>query len=384
MKRFLTLLLVPVLLCGCAKKQTAAPEELNTTAASPAVSAVQENYAAQVAEVYQSVLLQEGSTISLEELGVGDMTLELTLGVSKEFLDTSYRWSAAAKADWEELLASPERGYLLAMSAPDGCTAIRCCSGGDIVMVEKNREVTYLRAEGTEGTRLFESLFVMMVDALDAAIWNVTADGSLSPQAAAEKMVETIAFLYRTVPDWVEWKPLDVQSDGAEVYDIYYGEPEQFCANFYFRVQVEDVTSAKYGYWQAGSGLGEPSEEGYAYSSQVLVTKNEEGDWALMSRGSGGYHVVLPRKEGEDNLSLLVGDFFLTEGESHDWIIPYTILNRSARELAQLPEILALRGEKQAKTLCEALGKVWRENDFWPWTEAELNAALGRYAAYLG
>ena len=383
MKRLLTLLLLPVLLCGCAAKTPAAPEPLQSAVSSSAVSAPQENYGAQVAEVYKDIIFQSGSTISIEELGVGDLTLELTLGVSKEFLDTAYRWSAATAADWEGLLASPERGYLLAMSSPDGCTAIRCCSGGDIVMLKKNREVSYFKAEGTEGTRLFDSLFVMMLDALDSAIWNVTAEGSLPPQEAAEKMVEAIAFNYRTVPDWVEWKPLDVRSDGVEVFDIYYGQPQQFCANFHFRVRVDDVTSAKYGYWQAGAGLGDQNETGYAYGSQVHVEKNEEGDWVLRGRGTGGYHVVLPRKEGEDNLELLVEDFFLTEGESHDWLIPYKILNRSAQELAQLPEILALRGEKQAKALCAALGIVLRGNDFWPWSETELKAALGRYSAYL-
>ena len=383
MKRFLMLMLLPALLCGCAAKKTAAPEPLQSTVSSPAVSVPQENYGAEVTEVYRDIIFQSGSTISIEELGVGDLALELTLGVSKEFLDTAYRWSAAKETDWEDLLASPERGYLLAMSSPDGCTAIRCCSGGDIVMVEKNREVSYYRAEGAEGTRLFDSLFVMMLDALDSAIWNVTAEGSLSPQAAAEKMAAAIAFNYRTVPSWVEWKPLDVQSDGTEVFDIYYGKPQQFCANFHFRVQVDDVSAAKYGYWQSGSGLGERNETGYAYGSQVRVEKNEAGDWVLRSRGTGGYHVVLPRKEGEDNLELLVSDFFLAEGESRDWFIPNAILERPEEELKALPALLASRGERDAKALCAALGKCLKEYDYWTWSMESLGKVLGKYGAYL-
>ena len=220
--------------------------------------------------------------------------------------------------------------------------------------------------------------------AVETFVWGVTADGGLSPEEAAAEMAERIAENYRNVPDWVEWKPVDVQAGESSVFDIYWGDPQQFCADVIFRVKVEDVMDGRYGYWQAGAGLEEMDTEGYCgYGTQVLAAKNEEGDWVLCERGTGGYCVLLPRKEGEDNLELLVGDYFLTEGESHDWRIPNAILERSEQELAQLPDILARRGTQEAKALCAALGRCLREYDCWEWSMESLKAVLGSYGDYL-
>lgn len=377
MKRLLPLLLSLVLLCGCTAKEPAAPE--TPPAEAPAASSAPvsaPDAAAQAAEVYSAILAQGGSTVSVEEPGVGDMTLELTLGISKEFL-TEADWSAVDEEDWEALVNTSDRGLLIALSSADGLTAIRCC--GDLVMVEAAGESAWFQAEG-----VYQEFLAMAVDAVDCAVWDVTAEGSLSPQEAAVKMNEAVAENYRNVPDWVEWKPLDVQVGGTGVFDIYWGHPQQFCANFGLRVKVEDVTHGRYGYWQAGAGLGEMDSEGYCgYGAQVQAVKNEAGDWSFRGRGTGGASVILPRKEGENSLELLVEDFFLTEGESHDWHIPDTILECTAEEMARLPEILTRRGEKDAKALCTALGKCLREQDYWAWDLETLGSALGDYGKYL-
>lgn len=381
MKRFFPLLLCLTLLCGCAKKEPAAPE---TPLAPPAPSesvAPEENYADLAAGVYAAITAQEGCTVSVEEQGVGDMSLPMTLIQSKAFLD-GYTWSAAEEGDWTAQVESG--GYLLGLHSADGLTALRCCSGGDIVMVVERGKEVYLRARSAGSGSLYESLAVVAEEAVDSSIWSVTAPGSLSPWEAAQVMVERVAENYRNMPDWVEWKPLDVQANAAQVFDAYFGQPEQFCAGFGLRVKVEDVMDGRYGYWQAGAGLGEMDSEGYCgYGAQVHAEKNAEGDWAFLGRGSGGGGVRLPRKEGEDSLELLVGDYFLTWGESHDWRIPSAILERSESEMAELPAILARRGQQEAKALCAALGQCLREYDYWEWSIESLKDVLGSYGAYL-
>ena len=77
---------------------------------------------------------------------------------------------------------------------------------------------------------------------------------------------------YRNAPDWVVWKPLDVQSSGTDVFDIYWG-------------------------------------------CETLVKKNEAGDWYIAGRVTSGYTVELPFDRLENaSLEELTDAFFLTEG----------------------------------------------------------------------
>lgn len=376
MKRLLPLIILLTLLCGCAAKEPTAPETPQAPPV-PSVSVPTVVDTEMLQAAYEAVLASSGRTLSVEEAGTGDLTLPLSLGIEQSFL--SGEWTAAEQAEWEVMLSAPDRGLLIALSSADGQTAIRCC--GDLVMVEEGGEAAWFRAED-DG--IYRNFYTMAEEAVDSSVWSVTADGSLSPREAAEKMVEQVAENYRNVPDWVQWKPLDVQVKAAKVFDVYLGEPQQFCAGFGFRVKVEDVMDGRYGYWQAGAGLEEMDEEGYCgYGSQVQVQKNEDGDWAFQGRGTGGCRVTLPRKEGEDNLELLVSDFFLTWGESHDWYIPYAILECSESQMEELPAILARRGEKDAKALCAVLGKCLKEYDYWKWSIESLKGVLGKYGAYL-
>ena len=127
-------------------------------------------------------------------------------------------------------------------------------------MAEAAGKTAWFRA-GEAG--VYESFLTMAEASVGHSIWSVTAEGSLSPWEAAQVMVEQIAENYRNVPGWVEWKPVDVQAGDTQVFDAYLAQPQQFCANFRLRVKVEDVTDPRYGYWQAGAGLGEADSEGY-------------------------------------------------------------------------------------------------------------------------
>ena len=85
----------------------------------------------------------------------------------------------------------------------------------------------------------------------------------------------------------------------------------------------------------------------------------------------------------EAPLSELADAFFLTEGESHDWLVPCYILEHPAEDMAALPALLDQRTEEEARELCGVLGQCQRDSTWDNWTVETLAAALGRYGAYL-
>ena len=132
-------------------------------------------------------------------------------------------------------------------------------------------------------------------DALwEAAFSAPTVDGAETNYGEiARQLNEAMAENVRAVPDWVSWKPLDFQANGASVFDAYYGEPENFCAGLGFRLLVDDPYGEMANSWQAGAGLGEPDADGYyGYGGAVSVRKNADGDWSC--DGGGGHRGGAP------------------------------------------------------------------------------------------
>jgi len=225
---------------------------------------------------------------------------------------------------------------------------------------------------------------IIVADALGYEMWNVTADDSLSPQEAAEQMLEQIAANYRAAPEWAPWKPEDTLAGKADVFDIYWGEPQEFCCGMTLRLKFDDPMGERANRWQAGAGLSEPDEEGYCgYGAEVVVRKNEAGDWAYVERGSGGYSVTPQNRENKPQLEWLVEVFCLTEGFTHDWRTPYHILDLGEEDLRALPSILDQLTEGESRDLCSTLGKLLREYDYWNWSAETLRPLLGDYGAWL-
>ena len=228
-------------------------------------------------------------------------------------------------------------------------------------------------------------LSVIAADALGYEMWNVTADGSLHPQKAAEQMLEQIAANYRSAPDWAPWKPEDTLANETDVFDIYWGEPQEFCCGMRLRLKFDDPFGERANRWQAGAGLSEPDAEGYCgYGAEVYIRKNEAGDWQYVERGSGGY-TVNPRNPNHKPLpEWLVETFCLTEGVTHDWHIPYRILDLPKEDLNRLPELLRNIPEEQARDLCAVLGENLRQFDYWDWTVDAFRPLLGEFGPWLG
>ena len=394
MKRVLALcLMLALLLTGCARKQ---PEKEETQA--PGTQQTEsEKLAAEAAGLYQTITDSETFRVTVEEPDGTETAFDIVKGendgnvAGRQQTFTDYTWSAAPEADWKALLASGDRGYLLTVASQDGKAAIRCCSESDLAALEQDGKTTYYRAvnpkEGQEpyAGKLYGNLEMIARDAVSHQVWSVTADGALSPAEAAEDLAEQVAENYRTVPDWVDWKPLDARAGEAQVYDVYLGQPEQFCCSMDLRVKLEGPESAEAGYWQAGTGLDEPDSQGYCgYGGQVCVVKNQDGDWAIRDRGTGGYFVDPPVAYEKATAAQLVEIFQLTEGETHDWRIPYYLLALPRAELSRLPAAMDDLTEEEARELSRLLEKnLDRTKETGAWTREDLQAVLEKYGDLL-
>ena len=302
----------------------------------------------------------------------------------------SYQWSAASAADWAaQVGAMGEDDLLLEMASPDGATGLRCCTAGDVIAWTAAGGTSYAHAAVLPDQEPVSGLLRGIAeDALrDAAFSAPTVDGAETDyEEIARQLSEAMAENVRAVPDWVTWKPLDFRTGGVSVFDAYYGEPENFCAGLGFRLRLDSPDSAMANSWQAGGGLGEPDADGYyGWGRAALVRKNAAGDWSCADMGTGGYSAELPLSAAGEKapLSELVDAFFLTEGTSHDWLVPNYILYHTAEEMEALPALLDRRTDAEARALCAALGTCLRDADYWDWTTETLARALGSYGAYL-
>lgn len=348
------------------------------------------------AEVYTDIAGELAFTVEIEEPDGTVTTLDITpenawnVAGREGYFAVSYEWSAADEEDWKEQMEG-ERGNLLTLRSLDGKTELQCCSGGDIISLSQDGSEAYVRAvnpkegEPLEG-KLYDALEIIARDAVSAGVWAVAVDGSeTDPEKAAEKLAEQVAENYRNVPDWVEWKPLDAAAGETAVYDIYQGEPEQFCFDMDLLVLLEESVASGSSYWNAGAGVQNQEVDGYwHWSHEVHVVKDKDG-WHCVDWGTGGYKVDLPFERGEDaRLEELVDAFYLTKGLTHDSLLPYYILQKPADSLRVLPQLLEKRTDTEARKLCRALAAELTGGLYeGEWTLESLKTVMGRYAAYL-
>ena len=382
--------------CGAAGEQT--PEEVPEEVLEGETESLSgEELTASAMAAYAEITKDLTFTLDVEEEDATGISLSITPEAARNvagrenLFSIGYQWEPASAEAWGDQWSDIEsRGRLFAMTAPDGETTLQCCTGGDVVLWTVDGETHYAcvtaAAEGESG--LSGLLQGIAEDALwDAAFCGPTVDGAETDyEAIARQLNEAMAENIRSVPDWVTWKPLDFQASGASVFDAYYGEPENFCAGMGFRLLVDDPYGEKANRWQAGAGLGEPDADGYyGYGGAVSIRRNTDGDWSCDGLATGGSSVDLPLSApgAEAPLSELADAFFLTEGESHDWLVPCYILEHPAEDMAALPALLDQRTEEEARELCGVLGDCLRTADYWDWTPETLAAALGSYGAYL-
>jgi len=431
MKRILAMCLILLLLTGCARKEpapirpeaetappvekveipVAAPEPAPTPALVPEATPEpvpeleltpepvpeleptpepEPDWCALVQETYVSVTDREQFCMRILEHD-GDWTdLTIVRGendwnvAGRESGFQGFQWSPATAADWTSL--DNTDGNLLVLMADEG-NCISCRSGSDVVQVIRNGETFYLLAVNPREGEPFEwKVYGLLEDIAEDAMayqaWYITADGSLCPEEAAWELACQMAENHRNVPEWVDWGVVDMQAAEAEIFDLYRGYPEQFCCDMSWRLQLPDAPEDVY--WVAGAGASEPDENNWrTYSGQVLVARNENGDWAVLDRGTGGYTVRPEWPAEKPWVDWLVELFCLTEGLTHDSIAPHQILSLPPDQMEKLPAVLEQLTAVEARDLCEALGRNLRKQDYSYYTAETLKPLLGDYGVYL-
>ncbi len=259
----------------------------------------------------------------------------------------------------------------------DGVRTIRCRTADELAAVTDRGGARYFRI--TNPNDVFDGGSIRLrclaeEAANDGVFYGGSVDGSLDMDAAARRLAEDIARRMGELPDWVAWKPADTQVSGAEVFDAYLGQPQQFCSNisFYLKLTSEDINSEARGWWETGSGLSDPIASGryagyYTWGRECLVTKNDAGDWVLSDMGTGGCSVNLPgwtlsagmgNYLGNASAAELADLFFLTEGRTHDYLLPMHICEKPEAEQESL---LAGLPQAKAQALRDALAAYQAE-----------------------
>lgn len=275
------------------------------------------------------------------------------------YLPVSFTWSRAEAADWEG-----QQGYLLTLGNPQSGVSLSARSGGDVVRLETGGAVQYLRADSADGgetsegqrSAIFQHLLIIVEDAAGQAVWdNAVVDGSVTDlETVAAEMTEQIARSYRELPDFLVWKPNDVQvqENSQRVFDAWYGEDPNFCFHMGIYVGITDPMSEQASYWQPGAGLPEEPSFGdyYPWGLEVCVVLDQDADlWRIRDRGTGGASASMPFDMSAAPVSELVDAWFLSSGFTHDYRLFYYLCDKSLTDLATLNDALDRRSGEEAE-----------------------------------
>ena len=275
------------------------------------------------------------------------------------YLPVSYLWSQAEEADWNS-----QQGYLLTLDNPRQDISIAVRSGGNVVRLEADGAIRYLRTRSTDGgdlpegqeSSIYRHFLIVMEDAAGQAVWdNAVVDSSVTDlEEVAAQLTEQVARGYRELPDFLVWKPngVKIQESSQRVFDVWYGENPNFCFGLGIYIGITDPMSEQAFRWQVGSGLPEEPdfENYYAWGREVYVALDQEADlWRIQDAGTGGYTAALPFDLSAATVSDLVDAWSLSEGFTHDYRLFYYLTDKSLAELADLNDALDRLSREEAE-----------------------------------
>lgn len=275
------------------------------------------------------------------------------------YLPVSFTWSQAEKAAWDS-----QNGYLLTLGNSQSGVSLSAKSGGDVVRLEEGSAICYLRAHSSDSSdpaeeqnnAIFQHLLILAEDAAGQAVWdNAVVNGSITDlEEVAAQLTEQVAQGYRDLPDFLVWKPNDVQiqENSQRVFDAWYGENPNFCFGLGIYVGISDPMSAQAFHWQVGSGLPEEPSFGdyYPWGQETYVVLDQEANlWRIQGAGTGGYAAELPFDLATATVSDLVDAWSLSEGFTHDYRLFYYLTDKSLAELADLNEALDRLSREEAE-----------------------------------
>lgn len=275
------------------------------------------------------------------------------------YLPVSFTWSQTEKTAWDS-----QQGYLLTLDNSQSGVSLSAKSGGDVVRLEEGSAICYLRAHSSDSSdpaeeqnsAIFQHLLILAEDAAGQAVWdNAVVNGSITDlEEVAAQLTEQVAQGYRDLPDFLIWKPNDVQiqENSQRVFDAWYGENPNFCFGLGIYVGISDPMSAQAFHWQVGSGLPEEPSFGdyYPWGQETYVVLDQEANlWRIQGAGTGGYAAELPFDLATATVSDLVDAWSLSEGFTHDYRLFYYLTDKSLAELADLNEALDRLSREEAE-----------------------------------
>lgn len=275
------------------------------------------------------------------------------------YLPVSFTWSQTEKTAWDS-----QQGYLLTLDNSQSGVSLSAKSGGDVVRLEEGSAICYLRAHSSDSSdpaeeqnnAIFQHLLILAEDAAGQAVWdNAVVNGSITDlEEVAAQLTEQVAQGYRDLPDFLVWKPNDVQiqENSQRVFDAWYGENPNFCFGLGIYVGISDPMSAQAFHWQVGSGLPEEPSFGdyYPWGQETYVVLDQEANlWRIQGAGTGGYAAELPFDLATATVSDLVDAWSLSEGFTHDYRLFYYLTDKSLTELADLNDALDRRSGEEAE-----------------------------------
>ncbi len=275
------------------------------------------------------------------------------------YLPVSFTWNQTEKTAWDS-----QQGYLLTLDNSQSGVSLSAKSGGDVVRLEEGSAICYLRAHSSDSSdpaeeqnnAIFQHLLILAEDAAGQAVWdNAVVNGSITDlEEVAAQLTEQVAQGYRDLPDFLVWKPNDVQiqENSQRVFDAWYGENPNFCFGLGIYVGISDPMSAQAFHWQVGSGLPEEPSFGdyYPWGQETYVVLDQEANlWRIQGAGTGGYAAELPFDLATATVSDLVDAWSLSEGFTHDYRLFYYLTDKSLAELADLNEALDRLSREEAE-----------------------------------
>ena len=205
MRRFLLCGVLMILLAGCGTAGEQTPEEVPEEVLEGETEALSgEGLVSSAMEAYAAITKDLTFTLDVTAEDAEPLTLSITpesawnvAGLENLFPD-SYQWEPSSAStfgvQWTDM---ENRGLCFTMTAPDGETTLRCCTGGDAVMWNVDGEAHYAQVTAVEdvGPGLGDLLRGIAEDALREMSFSApTVDGAETDyEAIARQLNEAMA-----------------------------------------------------------------------------------------------------------------------------------------------------------------------------------------------
>jgi len=175
-------------------------------------------------------------------------------------------------------------------------------------------------------------------------------------------MLDVVSAL-RALPDWVSWKPLEVQPYSFQPVQCYFkADMPNFAAKVSFLVKLDGAARAAWLQYCDGTLTPAQDGEGWVYTAGVAFAGDEQGGGLNVNRHSGDGSLLLPVDPETASLpELLDLLMFLTAGPCCDDALRNMLARFSPDEINAALLEFHPDTRWQAQSVCRCMGDFLRE-----------------------